>query len=116
MATQLRGKSYRILFRYHGKQYAFPLGTVTEAEAEAKSAQVDYLLMRLKQGLIEVPQGTGIVDFVRFDGRPPTRGGDTKSVTKALTLGGLRDRFLEAREGSREENTQATSLMHFKHL
>jgi hypothetical protein len=28
MAIQLRGDGYRILFRYHGKQQAFPLAHV----------------------------------------------------------------------------------------
>ena len=68
MAIQLRGDSYRILFRYRGKQQAFPLGPVSEAEARAKSAQVDYVLLRLKQRLIEIPTGVDIVDFLRFDG------------------------------------------------
>ena len=51
---QLRGDSYRILFRFRGKQHSFSLGNVARQEAEAKSDQVDYLLMRLKQRLIEL--------------------------------------------------------------
>ena len=49
----------------------FALGRVSEVEANVKAAQVGYLLLRLKQRLIELPPGVGIVDFVRYDGKPP---------------------------------------------
>ena len=64
---QERSGSYRILFRYHSKQHVFTLGKVSQEEAETKCAQVDYLLLRLKQRLIELPPGVDIVDFIRFD-------------------------------------------------
>jgi len=44
---QDRNGSYRIIFRYHGKQHAFTIGTVTEREAENWAAQVDQLLLRI---------------------------------------------------------------------
>ena len=47
-ALQERNGSYRVIFSYRGKQRTFTLGRVTEAEAKAKAAQVDYLLMRLR--------------------------------------------------------------------
>ncbi len=115
MPLQRRGESYRVLFRYCRKQHSLPLGKVSEREAKAKSDQVDYLLLRLEQRLIELPPGVDIVDFVRDDGKAPA-GGVTRTVTKALTLGSLRDRFIEARKGGREKNTQKTSGTHFKHL
>jgi hypothetical protein len=37
-----RSGSYRVHFRYHGKQRTLTLGKVSKEEAEAKSAQVDY--------------------------------------------------------------------------
>ena len=44
----LRNKRrFRIFFRHHGKQRTLPLGKVSRDEAEAKSTQIDYLLMRL---------------------------------------------------------------------
>jgi hypothetical protein len=67
-ALQERNGSYRIIFNYRGKQRAFTLGRVAEAEAKAKAAQVDYLLMRLRQGLIEMPPGIDVVAFFRHDG------------------------------------------------
>jgi len=54
-ALQERNGSYRILFLYQGKQHTFTIGKVSSREAEAKVAQVDYLLLRLKQDLITLP-------------------------------------------------------------
>lgn len=118
-SLQQRNDSYRIIFRHHGKQHFVTLGKVSPQEAEAKAAQVDYLLLRLNQRLIELPPGVGIVDFVRFDGKPPAPSGGegvAKTVATSLTLGSLRDRFIDARRGGREESTQKTSGIHFKHL
>ena len=70
-AVQCRHGSYRVVFRFEGKQHSFTLGEVSSAEAQTKAAQVDYLLMRLQQRLAIVPPGTGIVDYVRLDGNPP---------------------------------------------
>jgi hypothetical protein len=70
-ALQERNGSYRVIFNYQRKQRTFTLGRVTRAEAEAKAAQVDYLLMRLGQGLISLPPATGIVAFVQNDGAVP---------------------------------------------
>jgi hypothetical protein len=77
-STSATKRSIWVIFRYHGKQHTLHLGSVPKTEAPAKSAQVDNLLMRLKQGLIEVSAGTDIVDFVEHDGKTP--------LTPALTL------------------------------
>lgn len=71
-ALQERNGSDRILFNYHRNQRVFTLDRVTEAEARAKASQVDYLLMRLKQGLIEIPPGIDVLAFFRHDEAPPT--------------------------------------------
>ena len=36
-----------------------------------KIAQVDYMLLRLRQGLMKLPVGMDIVTFLEFDGKPP---------------------------------------------
>lgn len=111
---QERGGSYRVFFRFRGKQQTFPLGKVSKQEAEAKSAQVDYLLLRLKQRLIELPPGVDITDFLQHDGKPPETApavplGNTPLVT-------LRDRFLAIHAGAHEKNTLYTARIHFNHL
>ncbi len=116
-SLQLRGKSYACIFCWHGKRQWFTIGKVSAAEAEAKAAQVEYLLMRLGQGLIELPPGVGIVDFVRNDGKPPEpRGGAPVPSPAVPTLGSLRDLYLATHDGSLEERTLDGIRLHFKHL
>ncbi len=91
-ALQERNASYRVLFNYRGKQQGFTLGRVTEAEARAKADQVNYLLMRLKQGLLQMPPGVDVVEFFRHDGAPPARPAPSRSEP---TLAHLRNRYLE---------------------
>ena len=67
-SLQERNGSYRVLFSHHGKLHTFTIGKVEKDEAEHKARQVDYLLMRLKQRLIVLPEGTDIVTFVEHDG------------------------------------------------
>jgi len=116
MATlQERNGSYRILFVYHGKRHTFTLGKVSPEEAETKTAQVNYLLLRLKQRLISLPPATDIVTFIQFDGKreerlPPPASG-------AATLGELRDRYLEThKNGTLEQTTIDGIELHFRHL
>lgn len=113
--TQERAGSFRILFRFQGKQYAFTLGRVPQAEAEAKAAHVDYLLMRLKQGLVEMPPGVDVLSFVEHDGKAPLA--VKASIRRETsTLGALRDRYLAAHEGAQEKNTLQTTEIHFRHI
>jgi integrase len=107
---QCRQGSYRVLFRYHGKQQAFTLGQVSKDEAETKAAQVDYLLMRLKQRLAEVPPGMDIVEYVQFDGK------QLAPSPAKLTLGQLRDRYTQTHAASLEANSLATIKIHFGHF
>ena len=112
-AIQKRNDSYRLLFRHHGKQHAFTLGRVSEAEAKAKADQVEYLLRRLAQGLLTVPNGVDIVTFVRCDGSVPNPAVVTRD---APTLTTLRDRYLETHQGSLEHHTLRGIRRHFRHL
>lgn len=120
-SLQERNSTFRVIFRYHGKQYFVTLGKVSADEAAAKAAQVDYLLMRLKQGLIEIPAGSDIVEFIERDGKPPKSGiaaGEdvANSVAKTATIGMLRDRYLAGHGSAHEKSTQKTARTHFKHL
>jgi hypothetical protein len=106
---QERGGSYRLNFRYHGKQHTLTLGKVSEEEARTKSAQVDYLLMRLKQRLIELPPGVDIVEFIRFDGKPPADMEQIPVESRELTLAAFRDRYLATHRDSLEQRTMVVS-------
>ncbi len=107
-----RNGQYRVMFRYHGKQRSFSLGRVTAAEAKAKTDQVDYLLMRLEQGLLSLPPGADIVTFLTYDGSIP----DSKVATEKHTLATLRDRYLETNQGSLEYHSLRGIKRHFGHL
>ena len=47
---------YRIQFLHHGKLHDFTICKVDRDEAETKTRQVEYLIMRLKQRLIVLPE------------------------------------------------------------
>lgn len=70
---------------YHGKRHTLTLGKAAQDEAESKANQVDYLLMRLGQNLLELPDGIDIVTVVSFDGKPPSQ----KTEAGCLTLAAL---------------------------
>jgi hypothetical protein len=117
-AVQERNGSYRILFWHSGKQHTFTLGGVTEAEAKTKASQVEYLLMRLKQRLVQLPEGVDIVTFVEFDGEPPmTPAGALLNPREAVTLSQLKDRYLVTHgNGTIEANSLDTCKLHLSHV
>jgi integrase len=86
---------------------------VSEAEARAKADQVEYLLMRLAQGLLALPAGADTVTFVRCDGSIPV---PASAAREAPTLGSLQDRYLETHEGSLEAHTLRGIRRHFRHF
>ncbi len=110
-SLQHRNGSYRVIFRFHGKQQSFTLGEVSQDEAEKKSAVVDYLLLRLEQRLASIPPGIGIVEYLQFDGKPK----ETDTPDK-LSLAAFRDRYLETHENSLEPTTVEGIRLHFKHI
>jgi integrase len=112
-ALQERNGSYRVIFRYQGKQQAFTLGAVSQSEAEAKAGQVDLLLMRLSQRLAVIPPGMTIIDFLKFDGRPLPPEAPEVRQTKLSTL---KDRYIEANKQSLEPTTLGCVKTHFGHF
>jgi hypothetical protein len=106
--------SFRIMFMYQGKRRWFTLGKVSREEANAKSAQVEYLLLRLNQRLIELPPGVGIVEYVQHVGKPPAGAGAIPE-RRPLTLTAFRDRYLDTHRSSLERSTVEGIELHFKH-
>jgi integrase len=114
-SLQQRDGRWQCQFMYLGKRRTFALGNVSEAEAKAKSEQVNYLLMRLSQGLLTVPPGRDIVAFVRHDAVVPDAQ-DAPAVRGEPSLADLRDRYLETHESSLEHHTVRGIRRHFRHL
>jgi len=108
-----RGDRCYCQFVFQGKRHCFSLGPVAPDEANHKVNQVDYLLMRLRQGLLKLPPGVDIVTFLQFDGKPAE---ETPPPRGAVTLGQLRDRYLEVHAGSLEPTTITGMRLHFRHL
>lgn len=118
MATlQQRNLTFRILFKWQGKRCTLPIGKVSQSEAEAKCSQVEYLLMRLNQRLIQVPDHCDLLTFLQFDGHPPQEVKPLPAARKEqLTLGELRRRYFETYGSSLEASTLSTIRTHFDHL
>jgi integrase len=115
-SLQQRNGNFRFIFRHRGKQHFVTIEKVSHEEAQAKAAQVQYLLLRLKQRLIDLPAGVDIVDFVSNDGRPPVPPAGNNVVTRALSLAAFRDRYSQTHQKSLEERTLDTAQLHFKHV
>jgi len=114
-SLQERNGSYRIMFRFQGKLRTFTVGVVPQKEAEAKIGQVDLLLMRLKQGLLELPSAMSIEDFLQCDGivKKPN---ETRPAA-AITLARLSEQYLETHgNGAMEANSLQTIAMHLGHF
>jgi hypothetical protein len=112
---QLRSHSYRLIFQYLGQQQSCTLGDISETEAFQCKTRCEQLLMRVKQGLLEVPPGVAIADFILFDGKPPVD--PALAVRKQTTLQELRKAYLETHQnGTIEQNTLTTARLHLAHI
>jgi integrase len=113
-SIQNRNGSYKLTFCYHGKRHYLTLGKVSEQEAEAKSAQVDYLLLRIRQNLVQVPSGVPIEEFIQHDGKIAT---PEQAPAAPLSFAQFRRRYLEThRNGAIEANSLATVETHLDHF
>src|SRR6516162_9390108 len=101
-SLQRKGNSWYCQFIYHGKRHTLTIGPVSDTEASAKSQQVGYLLLRLKQGLIQLPPGIGIVEFMQRDGKWRPETSVTSNGPTELSLVNLRDQYLATNRSSQE--------------
>ncbi len=106
--------TYRILFRFGGRQYHKSLATADETKAEALKATIDETLHDLKRGRLALPDGADFWAFV-FSGGKLTQA--AAPPPDLLTLEGLFTRYEELLPpGALEANTRATYALHKKHL
>jgi hypothetical protein len=75
-------------------------------------------MMRLKQRLIVLPEGTDIVTFVEHDGKPPDPGPKLADAPRhVVTLGHLKERYLTTHaNGTIEANSLDTCKLHLGHF
>ena len=113
-SLQNRNGSYKLTFFYRGKRRYLTLGKISDQEAEAKSSQVDYLLLRNKQKLVRVPAGIEIEDFILNDGKVVE---PHEAVAVKLNLGQLVQRYLETHgNGAFEANSLKTAKVQLGHF
>ncbi len=114
-SLQKKGDSWHCQFLYKKQRRTWVIGAVEEIEAQATKAKVEYLLMRIKQRLIDVPSGMDIVDFLICDGKPPEQ--PRPSIPKEATFAELRDAYLRTyNNGTIEQNTLDTCKIHLSHF
>src|SRR4051794_22087999 len=113
-SIQKKGENWYCQFRFSRRRHTFTVGRVDESEAEAIRARVDYVLMRLKQGLMDLPAGSDVVAFVQHDGRLPAAKADPPPDT---TFRKFRDAYLKTvGQGSIEANSLDTVGIHLSHF
>jgi integrase len=121
-ALQQRNGSYRLIFWFHGKQFAFTIGRVPEDEAQGTAVTVGELLRKVEDGRIKVPTGVDIVAFLRqrlatLDRETDDTPEPAPQPRNATTLGILRDRYIATHaNGTIEANSLDTVRLHFSHF
>src|ERR1700686_1908314 len=102
-SIQKKGDSWYCQFMYQRQRHTLTVGKVEESEAQATAARIDYILMRIRQRLIDVPAGMSIITFIEHDGKPPP---DVESKPVSTLFSELRQRYLETvGNGAIEANT-----------
>ncbi len=106
--------SYRVRFRFEGKEYKRSLRTKKHRVAHASLGQVEESLRMLEIGLTEIPaeieEGTFIISGARIRKEKKLN----RSVRTLANLFQIYEKELPA--GSKEERTLKGEKLHFKHL
>jgi hypothetical protein len=114
MATlERRNGTYRVVFRFQGRKCSKSLRTGTERSATAALARLEDNLHRIELGTLEVPPESDLATFLLSDGRKVEK--PAKGTTR-WTLGKMLDAYLNAIDGSVEQNTMYTTKIHASHL
>src|SRR5437764_648430 len=93
----MHGRPWRAFFparwtMYQRQRHTLTVGKVDEGEAKATAARVDYILMRIRQRLLELPVGMDILTFIQHDGKPPPA---AQPELKSTLFSELRERYLQ---------------------
>ena len=76
-----KGEGWHCTFRFGGRRLYFAVGNVTEAQARAKSVEVDETLGLIERGRLAVPEGVELEEFVTAGGKAPIISARPKTVT-----------------------------------
>src|SRR4051812_15362051 len=113
-SIQKKGDGWYCQFMHRRHRYTFAIGKVDEPEAIAVRSRVDYVLIRLKQGLLELPDDVDVVSFVQNGGRARAEKAAPPPATSYRTF---RDAYLKTvGQGAIEANTLDTVKIHLDHF
>jgi integrase len=112
-SLEMRGRRYRVVFRYGSRKFQHPLKTADLTEAESCRARVEENLRLLERGRLVLSPGADLPTFLLSDGRLAAQ----PAVAEALTLQGLYDRYRQTHgNGALEANSLETVSMHLRHF
>jgi hypothetical protein len=83
---------YKIGFRFAGRKFKKSLKTSDRRHAEAIAGGAEKTLLRLEQGLLDLPLGADLVSFVLSDGKRAEK----LKAPEALDLQELADQYRAA--------------------
>lgn len=112
-SIEQRGRSFRVVFRYHGRRFARSLRTSDEKQATATLARLEDNLRRVELGTLSVPEGSDVATFLLSDGRRSAK----RERSEIRTLSQLLSSYFEnIPPDSLEETTLNGMRTHRRHL
>jgi integrase len=113
-SLELRNMTYRVVFMLGGRKYGYSLETGEASLAEALRGGVRKTLMLMGQGLLKLPEGVDVVEFVKSGGQLVQQ---STQPNKRPGLKAVIDEYTASfANGSIEENSLATIRLHLNHL
>ena len=88
-SIELRGNSFRIVFRYGGQRISRSLRTKDRKAADACLARLEDNLRRMELGLLQLPDDGDLATFLLSDGRTARK--SLQLLPTIRTVGGLLD-------------------------
>jgi hypothetical protein len=110
---ELRGRTFRIKFRYSGSNHSVPLKSADRREAEGLLGRFEENLRLFERGRLELPEGADLGLFLLTDGKLHQKPQPVISLTTGEVFD-LYERTLTA--GAKEANTRKSEGIHLAHL
>lgn len=108
-----RSASYHVCFRLAGQKFKRSLKTTIESEAENAKARIEENIRLVNRGILVIPPGADVPEFLISDGKVS----GPIELPKVVTLKDLIDRYEKAISGGVvEDSTLGTIRVHAKHL
>lgn len=107
---------FKICFRWGGKKLKKTIKSRSQKDAEAALVRFEENIGLVQRGRLQMPADADVATFLLSDGKL-TRDPEDVPLPVAVTLGDLRDRYVEAHSnGAIEENSLDTVRLHLRHF